>query len=342
MKTSPSSLKIRQLIIGTRDNKIIPRPQFQRRLVWTPQDKIKFIDTVLKGFPFPEIYLSNGPVDVDTGEGSQLLVDGQQRVATINEFFAGSSQIFGGTVLPYQKLDKDEKENFLNYDVAVRDLGSISGDEIIEVFSRINATKYSLNDMEINNAVYTGRLMQVAVGIAESGFFDTHRVFRTSDIKRMGDVRFVLGVIITMMYDYFNRDDEFENALSVNDNEFERSDEIVRRIRRVFDYIDEVGFTPRSRIWKRSDLFTAMVEFDRAFEEKYIPGPAETLQRIENFFSKVDDDMVFGLREPHEIYAKAALQASNDRLNRIRRGFIFSCILKDEDPFFKMIEAGLV
>jgi hypothetical protein len=98
MKTSPTSIKIRQIITQLKERKLVPRPQFQRRLVWASVDKIRFVDTVLRGYPFPEIYVANGPVDVDTGEGQQLLVDGQQRVTTLAAYFQGDPSTFGTAV----------------------------------------------------------------------------------------------------------------------------------------------------------------------------------------------------------------------------------------------------
>lgn len=181
MRTSPTSLKVRQLITLTRDEKLVPRPEFQRRLVWTTEDKIRFMDTILKSMPFPEIYVANGPVDVNTGEGQQLLVDGQQRVTTICNYFNGDPRTYGTSLPSYASLDEDRKKAFLDYDVTVRDLGSITTEQIVEVFRRINSTKYALNEIEINNAVYTGALMTLASGFAEHDFFERHRVFRPTD-----------------------------------------------------------------------------------------------------------------------------------------------------------------
>src|ERR1700679_2544404 len=104
MKTSPTSLKIRQIITQLKEGKLVPRPEFQRRLVWTSEDKIRFIDTILRGYPFPEIYVANGTVNVDTGEGQQLLVDGQQRVTTLAAYFQGDPSTFGATHPPYTSL----------------------------------------------------------------------------------------------------------------------------------------------------------------------------------------------------------------------------------------------
>lgn len=341
MKTSPSSVKVRQIITQVREGKLVPRPEFQRRLVWTSDDKIRFIDTILKGYPFPEIYVANGPVDVDTGEGQQLLVDGQQRVTTIVAYFQGDASAVGATIRAYSELERSEKENFLNYDVAVRDLGSVSSEEIIEVFRRINSTNYSLNEVEINNAVYAGELMRLASGIAEHEFFDEHRVFRAIDIKRMGDTRFVLQLIITMLAGYFNRDDLLEEFLSDYNEHFPQRDEISRRIFDVFSYIDECGFSSRSRIWKRSDLFTALVQFDFALCAKIAPSPLEAVERIESFFARVENMGTESADRAVSVYAKAAIQASNDKINRIRRGVIFEAVLFSRDPDKALLDQGL-
>lgn len=342
MKTSPSSLKIRQIITQTKEGKLVPRPEFQRRLVWTSDDKIRFIDTILRGYPFPEIYVANGTVDVDTGEGSQLLVDGQQRVTTIVSYFQGDPATYGASISAYSALEKEAKEAFLNYDVAVRDLGSVTSAEIIEVFRRINSTKYSLNEVEVNNAVYAGELMRLASAFAEHEFFDVHKVFRSSDIKRMGDVRFLLQVIITMLGGYFNRDDLFEQFLSDFNDHFPRRDEIAHRLGSVMSYIEECGFPPRSRIWKKSDLFTALVELDFAITDHSVPSPSETLARIESFYLNADEGGIESQDLAKGIYAKASIQASNDRLNRTRRGVIFAAVLFGRDPNQALAEKGLI
>jgi hypothetical protein len=47
-------------------------------------------------------------------------------------------------VLPFEKLEPAQQDAFLNYEVAVRDLGSVTEDEIRAIFNRINATDYAL------------------------------------------------------------------------------------------------------------------------------------------------------------------------------------------------------
>lgn len=343
MKTSPSSLKIRQLITLTKEGKLVPRPEFQRRLVWTSADKIRFIDTILTEYPFPEVYVANGAVDVDTGEGTQLLVDGQQRVTTIVSYFQGDPSTSGATIPPYSSLERDTKERFLNYDVAVRDLGSITTEQIIEVFRRINSTKYDLNEVEVNNAVYAGELMRLSSAFAAHEFFETHRVFRNTDIKRMGDVRFILQILITYLAGYFNRDELFEEFLADFNDVFPQRDEVAVRLTQALAYIEECGFSSKSRIWKKSDLFTALVQVDMALRDGIAPSPANALDRLETFYKLVDeegDDLI--IPAAAGIYAKAAIQASNDRINRVRRGIVFEAVLIGADPNNALAAQGLL
>lgn len=328
MKTGATNKRVRELISMVRSNKIVPKPEFQRRLVWTQKDKDRFIDTVLKGLPFPEIYLADGDVDLESGEGTQLLVDGLQRVSTLIQYFEGDPELKLATVPPYGSLPDQEKKAFLQYEVAVRDLGGATKDMIIDVFQRINATKYSLNDIEINNAVYAGALKQYAADIGESDFFKSHGVFTSTDYKRMGDLRFALSVVGTLIRGYFNRDDAFEELLDRYNDDFPLQPEVDERLQRVFAFIDECGFEPGSRAWKKADLFTLIVELDHCFVGRAEAiQPSFTVETMEAFYGEVEKASPDTESLPG-IYYKAALQASNDRVNRMRRGAIVGGLLE--------------
>ena len=74
MKTTATNRRVRELLTGIRDGTLIPRPEFQRRLVWSNKDRVSFIETVIHGYPFPEIYVAAGDVDLDSGEATEMLV----------------------------------------------------------------------------------------------------------------------------------------------------------------------------------------------------------------------------------------------------------------------------
>lgn len=328
MKTSSTNKKIRELIALVKAEKIIPRPEFQRRLVWSRDDKNHFIDSIINGFPFPEIYVADGEVDLDSGDGSQLLVDGLQRISTLVQYFDGDPSLRLTTVPSYVELSDEQKRAFLQYDVAVRDLGSISKEQIVEAFKRLNATKYSLLDIEVNNAIYSGKLKRFAEDLSLGTFFTNHNIFNALDFKRMGDLRFTLSIIGTMIQGYFNRDDAFEHLLSRYNDDFLIEDEIKTRFEAATGFIEECAFPDKSRAWKKADLFTLIIEIDQILSITRGPlNPSETVEQLSSFYSRVDSS---GTSEPtiHSIYYKAALQASNDRINRLRRGIIINGILQ--------------
>lgn len=70
MKTTATNKKVRELMTALSGGSLVPRPYFQRRLVWTAPIKQMFVRTVLEGYPFPEIFLCDSEVDLGTGEGS--------------------------------------------------------------------------------------------------------------------------------------------------------------------------------------------------------------------------------------------------------------------------------
>lgn len=327
MKTAATNKKVRELIQLVKENKLIPRPEFQRRLVWSREDKDLFLDSVIRGYPFPEIYFADGDVDLETGEGTQLLVDGLQRVSTLIQYFDGDADLRLLTVPPYRQLDEGGKRSFLQYDVAVRDLGALTREEVIEVFKRLNATKYSLLEIEVNNALYAGALKQFCEEVAANEFFEKHSTFRASDFKRMGDLRYALTIVGTMIQGYFNRDDAFEELLSRYNDDFPERNEISERLYKTFSFIDECGLNLKSRVWKKGDLFTLIVELDHIINlDNAVLSPSKTVERLEQFYAAADEAGLGG-HLLYSTYYKAALQASNDRINRMRRGFIINGVL---------------
>lgn len=326
IKTAPTSMKVRQVITDIQNKTLIPRPEFQRRLVWSMSDKNNFVDTILQGFPFPEIYIADGEVDLETGRGTQLLVDGQQRVTTIFEYFTGSSILkLAKDITPYHALSDQQKKDFLNYDIAVRNLGIVTKEQIIEIFKRINSTNYSLNDMEINNALYAGKFKTACQDLADLDFFERNNFFRPMQLRRMGDVKFVASIIITMIGGYFNRDDLLEEYLQRYNDEFPDEGPLRNRFLNVISLIEEMNFDDKSRIWKQADFFTLACELDQALSsKKQRIDVRKTGQQLTQFYRAVD----FPLEIPKSNYAEAvnylnaAVQAANDRGNRITRGKI--------------------
>jgi hypothetical protein len=330
MDTSASNRRLRTLLTGIRSGELIPRPDFQRRLVWTNKDKCLFVQTVLEGLPFPEIYIAAGRVDSKTGEGSEVLVDGQQRITTLYQYFTDSADLKLQASIPkYSDMDETEQIRFLEYKVVVRDLGSLPIDDIKQVFQRINSTSYGLNAMELNNSRYGGAFKTLAEWFSQQKIIDRMRVFSVNDVRRMNDVRFCLAALASIMGPYFNRDKELESYLSKYDESIPNEETIKTNISETLRLIEVMNFPSDSRAAKKSDFFTLFVELFRCVADKGLQiDPSVARFELDSFYSSVDGASPDDESDAGKYY-KASLQASNDRGSRIVRGAKIFNILQD-------------
>lgn len=121
--------------------------------MWRDSHKRDFIDTILKGYPFPQIFLARGPIDLETMSASQAVVDGQQRLNAILEFVSGNLLVDGKR---FRDLSDKVREEFLKYEVAVIDFDLDAGDpRLKDVFHRLNRTYYSLSSIEKLSSEYS-------------------------------------------------------------------------------------------------------------------------------------------------------------------------------------------
>lgn len=331
MDTSASNRRLRVLLTAIGNGTLVPQPEFQRRLVWTNKDKVEFIKTVLEGYPFPEIYIAAGHVDTKTGEGAEVLVDGQQRITSLYQYFKGSADLRLPAEVPkYDELGSELQVTFLEYKVVVRDLGNMPIDQIKQVFQRINSTSYGLNAMEIHNARYGGEFKDLAECISQMDFFEEHKVFTATDIKRMNDVLFCAGLVATILSTYFNRDKDIEFYLDKYNEAFPDRERVMAEITKVLTFISRMNFQPKSRAFKKADFFTLFVELHNLLiKEGAKLDISKSRAALDKFYEQIELVSIGGVESPAaESYYKAALQASNDRGSRIERGKLISEILR--------------
>lgn len=330
MKTVATNKKLRELIVGIENGSLIARPDFQRRLVWSNKEKVSFIETVLLEYPFPEIYIAAGEVDSTTGIATEYLVDGQQRITTLHHYFKESDEIELPDGMPkYSDLGDDEKKKFLQYDVVARDLGDLPMEEIKDIFQKINATSYSLNAMEIDNARFDGAFKIFGENMAESEFFNRIKFFTTNDVRRMQDLRYCLTLVGTMLGGYFNASSKLEQFLSTYNDTFEKADDVTARYNGVFDFITSCEFETKSRVWNKADFFTLFIELDKAYFARGLkPDHASISEKLKSFYQslegKIDAD---GLNDSQAKYHNAAIQGSGSRSRRIERAEVIRAII---------------
>lgn len=242
---------------------MVPQPEFQRKFVWNKAHKEKFIDTILNGYPFPEIYIAQKGIDLEKIENQEVVVDGQQRLGTIVQYIEEpeGSREFGKVVRKYKDLTEIEKREFLNYEVVFRALGDVEPETIIEIFKRINLTQYSLQQVEIENAVYDGEFITTAKEILAAIALSDLPTFSDSEISRMADLYFILLLMSTIENEgYFNRDSEIETYIINFNDSYEDSDIVKNKLISVFNFIKSLNLKPDTIWYRKSNLFTLLIE----------------------------------------------------------------------------------
>jgi len=336
-----SNRRIGELIDDVVEKRLLVRPFFQRRLVWNNEDKEKFIDTIIKGFPFPEIFVAEGKREGKSTRREKMLVDGQQRLSTAIAYYEGSDDLLYKTIPRFKTLSEDQRTAFLDYFVSVRDLGTASDDVIREIFNRINSTDYALKSMEILNAMFSGAYKQFCEQLSRDNFFERHKVFPKAYRKRMYDLTFCVILVTTILSGYYKRDERNKEYLELYNEEFPQTDLVRVKLDRVFDFVERCGFPDKSRAWKQTDLFTLLVELHTALitEKTELDAPVVG-KKLQGFYDRVDqlysnrkvpdeDDVPEG-SEAVFTYLKAATKATNDKYARVERAKIIADLLRNE------------
>lgn len=300
------------------DNKLNLKPDFQRKFVWTQEHQEEFIDTILQGYPFPEIYVCQGEVDTKKLRTFQIVIDGQQRLTTIKNYIDGSFEKALKIIKQFKDLDEDKKEAFLSYQIVVRDIGKVSDELVREIFRRINLTKFKLDDIEIHNAVYDGIFIQTAKSIASDVKLEDYGIFHESEFTRMADLHFVLQVMSTLERGgYYHRDNEIEKCIAEFNEEYKNSNKIKSTILKSFDIIENLSLSLDSIWFRKSNFFTLVIELAKA--DKMPSNLKERLECLENYVmrDKHKPETEFGR------YFSYMYQGTNNRKARIIRAETF-------------------
>lgn len=333
MKTSATNRRVHQLMSAIAERRLNPRPDFQRRMVWTNDDKLNFVNTVIKGYPFPEIYVCAGNLDPDTGVSEEYLVDGQQRITTLYQYFKGLPELrLAKGIAAYSSLTREQKENFLEYEVVVRDLGKLEIEQVKYIFEIINSANYALNSIEIQNSRFSGQFKKFCEDFISRNEFSEWKIFKLNDIRRMQDLRFSLALVATVMSTYFNRDEEIRNFLETFNDEFLQAEKLSIELTEVLGLITKLNLPEKSRVFRKTDIFTLIIEIHRTiYKRNEVLDLQGVRSRILSFFDEVEqiangrtdyknDDLAY-------IYYKSTIRAAIDRGNRVRRGEIIQSIL---------------
>ena len=155
-------------------------PGFQRGYVWTISEASRFIESLLLGLPVPGVFLAR-----ELGTNKQLVIDGQQRLRTLQFFYDGyfspkaserTQKVFKLTnVQPefegktYKSIDASTRlklDNSIIHATIVKQESPAGEDtSLYHIFERLNYGGRRLAPQEIRVAIYHGKLLNLVKSV---------------------------------------------------------------------------------------------------------------------------------------------------------------------------------
>jgi hypothetical protein len=191
-------------------------PGFQRKYVWKEEEASRFIETLLLGLPSPSLFLAK-----DKFSKKYLVIDGQQRLKTLQYFFQGFFE--DGTVfklknvvqhlegLTYSTLPPSERrelDNAIIHCIIISESYDPQG--IFYLFERLNTTGTPLNPQEIRNAIYHGYFSELLQDLSRN---ETWRELYGKDDIRANEQEHILR-FLALHFDLENYSGNMKNFLN--------------------------------------------------------------------------------------------------------------------------------
>ncbi|MBI2529814.1 MAG: DUF262 domain-containing protein [Candidatus Diapherotrites archaeon] len=222
-------------------------PEFQRQYVWTQKQASKLIESFLLGLPVPPVFLYK------TKDEKYLVVDGHQRLRTIQYFMDGKFQdkrpfsLIGvkprweGKVYT-ELLDVEKrkiKDSILRATI-FQQTDPKDNSSIFEIFERLNTGGVVLKDQEIRNCIYRGHFNDLLKKLNEYKEW-RDLIGRTIPDTRMRDVELILRffALFFNLNNYSKPMKQFLNNFMKDKQELNRADQ--ERYEKIFrDIIEKI------------------------------------------------------------------------------------------------------
>jgi hypothetical protein len=150
------------------------RPEYQRRLRWDNKKKSKLIESFIMNVPVPPVFLYEKEL------GIFEVMDGQQRLNAISDFFTGGFALEGLEIWPalngrnYQALPPLVRRGLERAKISAITLMSDNSapkedslDLRAQVFERLNTGGERLNPQELRNSLYSGGFNSLLIELSK-------------------------------------------------------------------------------------------------------------------------------------------------------------------------------
>ncbi len=208
------------ILIGIQKRDVVLDPDYQRNYVWTNEKASRLIESILLNIPIPVIYASE---DEDL---KWNIVDGLQRLYSLKRFKDGEFKLKGLETLEnlngfkFDQLEYSIQQKLLRGELRIVVLQNESDANIqYDIFMRLNSGAVKLNEQELRNCLYRGRLNNTIKQIVTNNA-EIKQIFSSGKIDRMAVNELILRyAALSEAYDKTNLvmknyDGRFKNLLN--------------------------------------------------------------------------------------------------------------------------------
>jgi hypothetical protein len=285
-------------------------PPYQRRFIWTLNDQQTLIDSILRGYAIPNIFL------FEKKKNNFEMVDGQQRSRTIIGFIEQQFKTEDGEYYN----EKKHGPVFLKYQIPITIIEKIEADESIEEFyALVNKSGIHLNRPELKKAEYFDtKFLKLVTELADDSNFQNLELFTEASTKRMNDIDFVSELVTYLIEGNSDKklkvDKAFENDITTAKYK-ELKAEFLKVIK-TFTKFDERFPLKKTRYKQRNDFYTLF-----GFIHKNLSISVKTFLYYYDLLLKFNNDINPSNEkcEPFQLYAFHCISQSNSKTARDER-----------------------
>lgn len=197
---TPVTETISNMLTSITDGDVIIQPSYQRRAFWDTKKKVSLIESIFLGLPLPLIYLAEASTQID-GEMYPVreVVDGQQRLTSIQDFYNGNLRIPEESFIKelkgkkYTDLAPTLRAAFKNFKLSTATIPEGARADKFELFKRLNQQSTVLSTQELRNAAYHGPYLDFIKERAKA--LAEHLRITDAEWKRMKDVEYLTRLL---------------------------------------------------------------------------------------------------------------------------------------------------